>query len=71
LPSSFSALKAAAPACGAAGTHYSISTAPALVATGTVSGQRVLILIYEGSGTPYADLIRVSDCMIVRTQSLG
>jgi hypothetical protein len=68
---SFSALKAAVPACGVAGTHYSISTAPALVATGTVSGQRVLILIYEGSGTPYADLIRVSDCMIVRTQSLG
>lgn len=68
---SFNSLKRAVPACGTTGAHYSISTPPALVATGTVSGQGVLILIYEGSGTPYADLIRVSDCMLVRTQRLG
>jgi hypothetical protein len=69
--SSFSALKGAVPACGTAGVHYSFSIPPALIATGTVSGRRVLILIYEGSGTPYADLIRVSDCTLVRRQLLG
>jgi hypothetical protein len=70
-PKSYSAFKGAVPACGAAGAHYSFSTPPALVATGTVSGQRVLILIYEGAGTPYADVIRVADCTLVRHLLLG
>jgi hypothetical protein len=68
---SFEAFKGAVPACSAAGVHYSYSIPPALIATGTVSGQRVLILIYEGAGTPYADVIRVSDCKLVRQLLLG
>ena len=70
-PLNASSFKAAVPACSTPGARYSFSTAPALIATGTVSGQRVLILIYEGTETPYADVIRVSDCTIIRTQSLG
>jgi hypothetical protein len=66
-PTSFRAFKGA---CAAAGSHYSFSSPPALVATGTVSGQRVLILIYEGRGSPYADVIRVSDCTLVRSLPL-
>jgi len=59
------------PACGSSGARYRVATRPALIATGTVSGQPVVILIYDGSGTPYADVIRVSDCTLVREQPLG
>jgi hypothetical protein len=50
---------------------YDITTRPALIARGTVAGAPVAILIYEGSGNPYAYVIRVSDCSLVRKQSLG
>ena len=54
------------------GPHYDIfSGPPALVATGTVAGAPVVILIHDGTGRPYADVIRVSDCTLVRSQPLG
>ena len=70
-PLSQSSFSANVPACGSSGAHYSVATRPALIATGTVSGQPVVILIYDGSGKPYADVIRVSDCTLVREQPLG
>ncbi|MDQ1512158.1 MAG: hypothetical protein QOG50_4002, partial [Actinomycetota bacterium] len=64
--------KAVLPACddGAPG-RYAISARRALVATGTVAGAPVVILIYDGAGRPYADVIRVRDCTLVRSQPLG
>ena len=60
------------PACdNNAARRYDISGRPALVATGTVAGAPVVILIYDGTGKPYADVIRVSDCSLVRRQPLG
>jgi hypothetical protein len=67
-----STLKSAVPACGStAAGHYDLSSPPALIATGTASGAPVVILIYGGAGDPYADVIRVSDCTLVRRQPLG
>jgi len=67
-----SSLKLAAPACGnAAAGRYDLSSPPALIASGTVSGAPVVILLYDGAGHPYADVIRVSDCTLVRRQPLG
>jgi hypothetical protein len=50
---------------------YDITVRPALIARGTVAGAPVTILIYDGSGNSYAYVIRVSDCSLVRKQSLG
>jgi hypothetical protein len=62
----------AGPACTAARLRsYDIAARPALIARGTVAGAPVVILIYDGSGNPYAYVIRVSDCSLVRKQSLG
>lgn len=64
--------KAVLPACdNNAARRYDISGRPALVATGTVAGAPVVILIHDGTGRPYADVIRVSDCTLVRSQPLG
>jgi hypothetical protein len=60
------------PACTTAKLRsYAIAVRPALIARGTVAGAPVTILIYDGSGNPYAYVIRVSDCSLVRKQSLG
>jgi hypothetical protein len=63
---------AALPACTAAKLRsYDVTVRPALVARGTVAGAPVTILIYDGSGHPFAYVIRVSDCSLVRKQSFG
>jgi hypothetical protein len=63
---------AAAPACTTERLRrYDITARPALIARGTVAGAPVMILIYDGSGHPYAYVIRVGDCSLVRKQSLG
>jgi hypothetical protein len=63
---------AGGPACTTAKLRsYDIKARPALIALGTVAGAPVTILIYDGSGSPYAYVIRVSDCSLVRKQSLG
>ncbi|HTK17160.1 MAG TPA: hypothetical protein VL769_12255 [Acidimicrobiia bacterium] len=60
------------PACTIAKLRsYDITVRPALIARGTVAGSPVTILIYDGSGHPFAYVIRVSDCSLVRKQSLG
>jgi hypothetical protein len=65
-------VKAVLPACDSDATRRIDSPArPALVATGTVAGAPVVILIYTGAGRPYANVIRVSDCTLVRSQPLG
>jgi hypothetical protein len=62
----------ASPACSASRLQgYGITAVPALIARGTVDGAPVVILLYEDSGKPYADIIRVSDCALVRRQPLG
>ncbi|MDQ1479995.1 MAG: hypothetical protein QOI44_856, partial [Actinomycetota bacterium] len=64
--------EAGGPACTTAKLRsYDITVRPALIARGTVSGAPVTILIYDGAGSPYAYVIRVSDCSLVRKQSLG
>jgi hypothetical protein len=63
---------AAGPACTAAKLRsYDVTVRPALVARGTVAGAPVTILIYDGSGHPFAYVVRVGDCSLVRKQSLG
>jgi hypothetical protein len=63
---------AGGPACTAAKLRsYDITVPPVQIARGTVAGAPVTILIYDGSGSPYAYVIRVSDCSLVRKQSLG
>jgi hypothetical protein len=64
--------RAVLPACDSTAAQRINSPArPAFVATGTVAGAPVVILIYNGAGKPYADVIRVSDCTLVRRQPLG
>jgi len=64
--------RAVPPACDSTAARRINSPArPALVATGTVAGAPVVILIYHGAGKPYADVIRVSDCRFVRRQPLS
>jgi hypothetical protein len=61
-----------APACTAARLRsFNVPAQPALIASGTVKGAPVVILIYDGSGSPYAYVIRVSDCALLRKQPLG
>ncbi len=61
----------AAPACTATRLRrYDITARPALIARGTVAGAPVLILLYDGAGHPYAYVIRVRDCSLVRKQPL-
>jgi hypothetical protein len=63
---------AAAPACTTARLRdYAVPDRPALIATGTVAGAPVVILIYDGTGTPSAYVIRVSDCALVKKLPLG
>lgn len=62
----------AAKACTATRLRgYDITARPALIARGTVAGAPVVILIYDGDGNPYAYVLRVSDCSLVRKQPLG
>jgi len=68
----YSSFRKALPGCAdAADRYYDASTPPALIASGTVSGAPVIILLYRGPGSPYADVIRVGDCTLVRRQPLG
>jgi hypothetical protein len=68
----YSSFRRALPGCaGAAARYYDASAPPARIATGTVSGAPVVILLYRGPGHPYADVIRVSDCALLRRQPLG
>jgi hypothetical protein len=63
---------AAAPACTTARLRdYTAPDRPALIASGTVAGTPVVILIYDGAGAPYANVIRVSDCALIRKLPLG
>jgi hypothetical protein len=56
----------AAPACTAARLRdYTVPDRPALIASGTVGGAAVVILIYDGAGSPYANVIRVGDCSLL------
>ena len=63
----------AAPACTITKLQRAnVPTRPALIASGTVAGNvPVVILIYAGPPSPYAYVIRVSDCSLVRKQPLG
>lgn len=66
------AAQSGSPACTPARLRsYNLPAQPALIASGTVNGARVVILIYDGNPTAYAYVIRVSDCALVRKQPLA
>lgn len=52
--------------------RYAISSEPAIVGTGRISGAPVVILVFErGNGTDVAYIVRSQACALVRKQLLG
>ena len=52
--------------------RYGIASEPAIVGTGTASGARVVILVFErGNGAAVAYIVRPRACALVRKQPLG